>query len=63
MTEPTMVRCKGSGQEVEGADEPIGTVQYRKKKEAERGVGQFGLRDLQSGVSQSSSANEWEHRA
>ena len=30
MTEPKMVRCEGSGQEVEGADEPTGTVQCRK---------------------------------
>lgn len=30
MTEPTMVRCEGSGQEVDGPDEPTGTVQCRK---------------------------------
>ena len=30
MTKPKMVRCEGSGQEVEGADEPTGTVQCHK---------------------------------
>jgi hypothetical protein len=30
MTKPKMVRCEGSGQEVEDADEPTGTVQCRK---------------------------------
>jgi hypothetical protein len=29
MTEPKMVRCEGSGQELEGADEPTGTVLCR----------------------------------
>jgi hypothetical protein len=30
MTEPKMVRCEGSEQEVEGAEEPTGTVLCRK---------------------------------
>lgn len=30
MTKPKMIRCKGSGQEVDGADEPTGTVQCHK---------------------------------
>ena len=27
MTKPKMIRCEGSGQEVDGPDEPTGTVQ------------------------------------
>jgi hypothetical protein len=30
MTEPTMIRCEGSGQEAEVPDEPTGTFQCRK---------------------------------
>jgi len=30
LTKPKMVRCEGGGQEVEGADEPTGTVQCHK---------------------------------
>lgn len=32
MTLPKMVRCEGSGQEVDGPDEPTGTVQCRQHK-------------------------------